>query len=344
MSTKKIVIVGAGGHGLLAFRKLFQIRDQTYKIYYNTTDWGGSYGLFGRLMECQNGKLNTQLHNHKLPLLPFADPNKLICYYTKLQNKKVAIALDFRSIEPNDFASHIKVLCSFFGFSSLQKIEFEEYFRLFWQFYKVNQNKIGYKDKVNLGYIFHFFVYQSCGSVAGWNTFFQESQIIPANLSIDFSFADRQILVAKDISLVKVHGEDKIDKHKTPLLPETLHLKGLPGHKNQVSNRLLKDLQEAKAVIIPNGSICNWIPLVNIKEVKEALSQKTIIWVTNPFRTKNELINPNYQLFLNEVGLFPKILSSKTNNPNLDFIHSLDQDKNGRYLPDQLCQEIFKLI
>jgi hypothetical protein len=106
----------------------------------------------------------------------------------------------------------------------------------------------------------------------------------------------------------------------------------------------IKILNQADLVIIPNGSVGNWLSVVNYQKVKSILKDKKIVWLTNPYRNKNELINPNYVLYFNECDIVINTFVPSKNDQNPEYMNVLDQDKNGRYIPSQVAEEILKML
>ena len=344
-SKKQILVLGAGGHGLTSLDCLFQNQNINFRVYYNTTDWGGSYGLWGRLLEHKDNELNKQLHQKELPVLPFADPNKLILYYWKKINPHDGDMINFRS---NNYKEQIKIINKITEKLDIDKetnLEILAYVDKIWKYWHINKSSIKYKSMFCIAYPIHSFIFHKLKSIDNWNTFWHKKNILPKNLNLLFTNGQRNILVGKDISLEEVSGENNVDIHKSPFLPETMYLQDIATSQESIcSSRLIKDLQNADLVIIPNGSVANWIPIVNQKAVRDILQKKIVVWITNPYRTKNELINPNYYLFFRENGITPITLAQKNGIKNSEFLNILEQDKNGRYLSEQISTEILKWL
>ncbi len=344
MSFYKILVLGAGGHGILSLRNLFEEEKIDFKIFYNTTDWGGSYGLWGRLLEYNNHELNQKLHNQKLPVLPFADPNKLICFYLEKSGIDPKLYFDFRSNNQKEHVSAINKMFDKIKLTNDQKSKFLEYFGIVWYYYKQNRFNLEYESKLCLGYIFQSFLYSSLGGMKAWNTFYQNIGILPKNIEICFSGDDRNILAGNDISLERVIGEDKLDTYQSPILPNSLELLDI-YHQTINCNRLTVDcVEQSDLIIIPNGSVANWLPLTNDSTLKTTLKSKKIVWITNPYRTHNELINPNYYLYLKENDFNSIPLAQLNGIKNKGFWNVLEQDKQGKYKPKDIANQILKII
>ena len=344
---KNVIILGAGGHGVLSLKDLLVIEDFNFKVYYNTTDWGGSFGLWGRLLEHNKEELNCKLHNYNMPILPFADPNKLLCYYIEKNKSNKEIAGDIFNFRSNNHKDHITKIDRLFDilkFDNRTKSVFIDYFDTVWFFYKKHKFDLKYKNEMCLSYILQSFLHFQKNDINGWNNFYHNLEILPKNIQIRFSNNERNILVGKDISLVEVIGEDLLDIHNSPLLPDSIRLKTKNGINTNCCQQTIKDIEEADCVIIPNGSVANWLPMTNDSRIKDILKTKKLIWITNPYRTHNELINPNYHLYLKEIGLEPIPLAQLNGIHNNEFKNILEQDKSGKYNTKQLAHEITKII
>ena len=344
---KNVIILGAGGHGVLSLKDLLAINTFNFTIYYNTTDWGGSFGLWGRLLEHNNQELNHRLHNYSMPILPFADPNKLLCHYVGIskpsQNTNIDV-FNFRSNNHKDHLVKIEKLFDIVKFDNRIKAIFIDYFDTVWFFYKKHKFDLKYKNEICLSYILQSFLYFQKNNMNGWNNFYHNLGILPKNTQIKFSNGERNILFGKDISLVEVIGEDSLDIHNSPLLPDSIRLKTKENVNTSCCEQTIKDIKEADCVIIPNGSVVNWLPMTNDSRIKDILKTKKLIWITNPYRTHNELINPNYHLYFKEIGLKPIPLAQLNGIHNNEFLNILEQDKAGKYNTKQLAQEITKII
>ena len=169
-------------------------------------------------------------------------------------------------------------------------------------------------------------------------------KILPSNVYLDFTSKNRQVMTARDLSLEKLFGEDQIDSYYSPILPETMFFENPDESLGKPKKPFIKVLNQADLVIIPNGSVGNWLSVFNYQKVKAILKEKKIVWLTNPYRNKNELINPNYILYFTECGVKVNTFVPSKNDQNLEYMNVLDQDKNGRYIPTQVAQEIFKLL
>jgi hypothetical protein len=384
----KMVVIGSGGHGVMSLSELLKHEQYDHYIYFNTGDWGGSWGLWGRLLEYNGNELNLILHKQPLDVLPFADLNKAICHFVNLKNhteeslenlpnlepeKAETIdldskpkrnrntnrcVLDFRSDKYSDHKVKIAKVVELVNFDIDQQSEFSDYFQKAWTFYQKNKLKLKYEKQFCVGYVLQFYVYYKSSLLASdssnslenkdvmyfWNKFWQDLEILPDNVYLDFTSKNRQVMTARDLSLEKLFGEDQIDCYYSPILPETMFFENPDETLGKPKKPFIKVLNQADLVIIPNGSVGNWLSVVNYQKVKSMLKDKKIVWLTNPYRNKNELINPNYVLYFNECGISVNTFVPSKNDQNPEYMNVLDQDKNGRYVPAQVAEQILKML
>ena len=274
-----------------------------------------------------NGKSNT--------FLPFGDPNKLINFYSLQLYPEIqffdvrGLNYDFLKDKSVEFLNTIKASDKF------QK-EFQDYLKVSFDFFVENRHKLSFKRELCLGYIFHSFVLNKAGNVGGWNKYFQELKILPKNINLSFAYHERTVMVAKDISLVKLVGEDKIDHHDNPILPATVHLSSMHTKKSITElTELFAKINQSDCVLIPSGSITNWISILNLEGVVDILKTKKVLWLTNPYKSKNELDNMDYFYYFKSVGIKPIILKSRKDF-KLKSKHTLLLNKKGRYETDNI--------
>jgi hypothetical protein len=383
---QKIVIIGSGGHGVMSLSELLKDCRYDHYVYFNTGDWGGSWGLWGRLLEFNENELNILLHKTRLEVLPFADMNKALCYFINLKNQKekntgsLSQLIQEATFEGNDYDQRQKRMqvnkCVLdfrsdkfhdhkLKFPQILKLldlqyhsEFLQYFQTAWKFYQKNKLNLKYEKQFCIGYVLQTFIYfksiervsETSNSLENkdvlwfWNKFWQDLNILPDNVYLDFTSKNRQVMTARDLSLEKLFGEDQIDSYYSPILPETMFFENPDETLGKPKKPFIKILNQADLVIIPNGSVGNWLSVVNYQKVKSILKDKKIVWLTNPYRNKNELINPNYVLYFNECDIVINTFVPSKNDQNPEYMNVLDQDKNGRYIPSQVAEEILKML
>jgi hypothetical protein len=375
--TPTITIIGSGGHGVASLYELLKHTEYEHSVYFNTGDWGGSWGLWGRLLEFNDNELNTKLHGSRIDVLPFADINKAICHFITVlfpdkfvfssatsqdsiskvyKYKPIAInrpILDFRSNLLSENKLVLLEILKLTKFNVEEEKEFRRYFEIAWSYFQKNKVKLKVEKPFCLGYVLQFFVFfksTQLAQISGldpmshWNQFWQKIEVLPRNVYLDFTSKNRQVMTAKNLSLEKLMGEDQVDSYYSPILPETMIFENINQTLGKPKKPFLKVLEKSDLIIIPNGSVGNWLSVINYQKVKTILQGKNVVWLTNPYRNKNELINPNYVLYFKENGIDVKTLVPSKNNQNPDYFSVLEQDKNGRYVPDQVAKEILKFL
>ncbi|NJK71006.1 MAG: hypothetical protein HC932_01980 [Thermales bacterium] len=74
-------------------------------------------------------------------------------------------------------------------------------------------------------------------------------------------------------------------------------------------------LKESELIIIPNGSIANWLPIVNVKKVRQVLQKKSkkkeVLMLMNLFFGSNEYPCDVYGYYLKGLGVEPVIMAPK---------------------------------
>lgn len=342
-STQQILVLGAGGHGTISLTELFLSKGVSFDIVFHTADWGGSQGMWGRLLKLGDYHLDKSLNGKSDTFLPFGDPNKLINFYT--QQKFAGLEFfDLRSFDYTILETKSLVFLEAIGSSEDFKREFLDYLKTAFDFFVINRKKLGLKREFCVGYVFHTFLLKKNDSVFGCNKFLQDLEILPKNLELSFCSDRRTVMVAKDISLVKLIGEDKVDHHDNPILPDSVHLSD-PATKKPIKEvpELLAKIKNSDLVIIPTGSITNWVSILNIPGVVELLKSKKVIWITNPYKSRNELDNLDYCKYFQTLGINPIIFKSRK-DPRLKSQFELTLNKKGRYEASEIRRIVEKII
>jgi hypothetical protein len=342
-STQQILVLGAGGHGTISLTELFQSKMFRFEVVFHTADWGGSQGLWGRMLRLGDYHLDRTLNGKSETFLPFGDPNKLINFYAQQKFEGLEF-FDFRSSNFSLLEQKTKIFLDLIDSTEFFKKEFLDYLKTAFDFFSVNRKKLGSKKEFCVGYVFHTFLLKKNESLLGCNKFLQDLDFIPKNVEIDFCSDCRTVMIAKDISLVKLVGEDKIDHHDNPILPDSVYLSD-PITKKPIDNlpKLLTKIQNADLVILPTGSITNWVCILNIPGIVELLKQKKVVWITNPYKSKNELDNLDYFYYFKSLGISPIILKSRKDS-RLKLGFELMLNKKGRYEPKEIRKAIERIF
>ncbi len=315
---KKVLILGSGGHGWESLSEFFDSNNNQIDLYTLTSDWGGFTGTFGRLMEVDNGIVNQKLHKKILPILPWGDLNKIITFYTSLRfGTNVGQTLNFRSFHIYEVLQEFEILSDFLALEHSVIKHFEEYLHEFYNLFGEYQHKIDLIKAPCLGNLWQQYLFWQLDNIESWNEFYRYKNILPQNLHLNFTADQRQVLTAQTSDSSKIIGEEIIDVSEVPILPESLNLVNLDEQKSELEENLLSKLRSADCVIIPNGSVANWIPLLNNTEILDIIKHKKLIWILNLFHTQNELNISKYLEYTASLGLNPSILAPKKLPPEV---------------------------
>jgi hypothetical protein len=322
MSSKKVFVLGAGGHGIASITPyLFGLHDTEVCIYYVPADSGGSTGTITNVFEYNNGILNQQIHgdtNHNV--LPFGDMNKLIMSRLQSLGKDNYAVINQRSDDSNELITYGKELLSTLGCTKLEE-DFVQYLSSYLNYYQSIRDASDFDLlETCLGNLWHTFLHFKTGNLVGINRFYKEHGIIPDLVKFDFTFHQRQTLIGSTIKAELLLREDIIDDSLHRLLPSTLKIADKEGVRtySPVSEMCIEDLITSDLIIIPNGSIANWLAIVNSSnEVKTILKQKgsqgKVIWMANLFYSQNEFPLDTYlELVVDNYGIPLHLLSTNT--------------------------------
>ena len=167
-----------------------------------------------------------------------------------------------------------------------------------------------------------------------FNSLCHTFEILPSNILVNFGDCERRILVGSDGELAII-GEENLDEWHKPILPQSLEIKTKNLEKPTIYEPLLKNLENSDLVIIPTGSVANWLGFVNNSQVLSVLRQKNLqnklIWIQNNEQNPQEFPVEIYQKYLDSLELKPIIIKTK----------NLQKDK-ARKLVAQKLVEIIK--
>lgn len=323
--SKKIFILGAGGHGIESILEFILLSKHHFYISYLPVDYGGSTGNLTRVIEFDNNFINNLLHsdsNH--PSMPFGDFTKLAGYLLihKFQdsakidpsNRFSNSILEFRS---NDF---YELSEKFDKLKDLMNLELElcKDFSLYLKKYLELLNSVKYRKfsliDTSFGNIWHNYCYFKFGTLNRITLFYLQNLQIKSDISTVFTFEKRQVLVGQTIADEFLIGEDIVDVSQKSILPYSLKILG--QNKSWIekpwSDQVFDYIAKSEVLIIPNGSIANWIALINSSfEIRDLLKKKSkikpIIMFSNLFYSQNEfpiesyleLLVDNYDIRIN---------------------------------------------
>jgi len=348
-TNKNILIFGVGGHGWESLSSLLIQETKEFKVYGTTVDWGGSTGFWGRLLELNDDELNKNLHSQiTQPVLPWGDFNKLIIYFLeKSFGLEVAESLNFRSLEILEHLQQFKTLEKALDLEEKMADSFKEYLQASFNFLEKNSTNLEEIKTICLGNPWHQFLCFKLGNLKAINEFYHQKKVLPSNIYRLFTSNEREVLIGKNTSKKVLIGEDPIDISETAIEPKTLKHFNKKQKKARVSRDFLLDIQKSDYLVIPNGSIANWLPLINYPQIRKELVKKSaegkIIWILNLFHTLNELNITSYVEYLYSLNIFPKILVSKDLPENIPQEIYQKYREQGKFLNLHTPIEVSKL-
>ncbi|MBC7472045.1 MAG: hypothetical protein H7196_02155 [candidate division SR1 bacterium] len=326
LKQKNLSILGSGGHGWESIKHVIDSYDGLVTIYMLPVDWGGSTGTIGRLLKLRNGELNKLLHNDlNYPILPFGDLNKFIATYVEQAcgnhvlieyKEKVINCLEFRS---DSYLALLRVFTKIICCLKLDVViveKFEIYLKTYLEYYLEFKDYLVHSKTTSLGNLWHSFLFYEFGSIKGLVNFYQKNNMLPQNFSIEFTSENREILKGTYFNehnhSFELNGEDLIDASDYPIDPTSFELLTIEKNQPKVNSQFLENLKKSSTIIIPNGSLANWIPLIKINNITKILREKAtngqLIWVMNLFHSKNEYPFDVYYHYISTLEITPIIL------------------------------------
>jgi hypothetical protein len=328
----KIAVLGVGGHGWRSLSRYIATVDHEIDFWYLTADWGGFTGQFGRLLELDNHKINHLLHNNQqLPVLPWGDINKVVSYYLcKIKGIYAQECFDKRfSMNPKNqeadwqksklgLSNKLNEMLSILNLNGEFKTEINAYLDETIGYMQNNISDLNFASSGgSIANFWQNYIYYISQNIYQFNHFYHLNSLLPFNLNLYFTSFERQILVGRNSDGQELIGEENLDTSTSPILPSSMRLVDTnmePYDQNEISI-LYRQLRLSDYIIIPNGSIANWLPLVNIPEVNQLLSQKSnngkVISLMNLFYTSNEMEYYEYMKYLDGLGIHPIVLGPK---------------------------------
>ena len=345
MTIKNIFILGGGGHGITLLTKYLISSKSNFQIYYNTTDWGGSQGLWGRMLELNNFELERQLFNTTESFLPFADLNKTLIEFSRHSSRKDNLEdLNHRSHSLKEALAEFTKLANVLGLKLQDELAFKGQMKQIWAFNYKNRPKIKYFKEICFGYFWHQRLFNKTKNIKDWNKYWQDLGFLPHNVDLKFSQDIRTTLIATDINLTAVISEEVIDFHKQPFLADQVFIQSKDLRSElPLSQEFLNDLRAADVVLIPSGTICNWIGFCNYGLVRNILGKKKLVWLCNPRKSRNELPIKDYYEFL--VKINPEVVALTSIKKQVNFgMKVLELDENGKHDPDQMAEVLHEVL
>lgn len=323
----RIAILGSGGHGWQSLNQYITSVDHEIDFWYLPVDWGGFTGLFGRLMEKENRQFNSKIHNKIVPVFPWGDVNRLIAFF--LEYNFTAQLRDNFELRHNLIKAqneHLlpSISSNLIGFCEELKIDkktmFEAIAYLGDCLDEINSFYLDLNHPYTKGSIsnfWHNYLFAKEPNMYSFNHFYQKNGILPYNISVNFVGKDRFILSGFDQDNQLIVGEELIDTNNKPIKAETFFLENIEQEvitENDITE-LTYRLKLTDYIIIPNGSIANWLPLVNIPSIalllKEKSEQGKLIAFMNLFHTSNEFQYSYYIKYLSSLGISPLLIGPR---------------------------------
>jgi hypothetical protein len=345
---KQIIILGSGGHGWQSLRQFFKKSiNFDILIYGLTSDFGGSTGNWIKLLEFNNFELSKKLFNSQKEALPFGDFNKIISYFVALKHgQKTANILDFRSNILDQHIQKIEFLSNIFKLNQEIKNDLENYFKTTFKYYLENKNSLNFdlEKALCFGNLWQDFVLNKFSPDFDFNAFYHQKNILPKNIKLQFTAKKRQVLIAQDFDKKKIVGEEEIDIIEKQMDPKSFQLTSFYKNESELNSNILENLKKADFVIIPNGSVANWLPLTNDPEILQILKQKSLkqslIWLVNPINANNELTAIHYLKYFHSKGMKPITIG---NNPSFLSDYNINL-KEKLYDCDEVFETLLKII
>jgi hypothetical protein len=315
----KVLIFGAGGHGWKTVSDLLISDKFDFSIYTSTADYGGAQGVWYRLLEYNDFELSKKLFGEITGSLPFGDLNKILTFFLSRKfGSLVGDLLNYRSDSLEKLKLAFEELAIHLGFEKVISDDFESFLELGFKYYQNHKHNLDYQTEKEfcLGYPFADYLLWKLEKMSAFNSFYQKKLILPKNIHLDFIAENRQILVAIDLNGVELESEHIIDIHKVPILPESLKILETDGKSSKFKDGFLRKLKSSDWVILPNGSIANWLPILNNPKVTKILQQKSeakkLIWLINSGKTENEFYLKDYLKYLKSLNLNPILIGPKS--------------------------------
>jgi len=345
MQTPYLSLLGCGGHGWQNCSILVETWQNNVYLWYQTVDWGGFTGLWGRYLEDNNSYANTLLHGYKTPVFPWGDINKAIGYFLSQKSETLEKLWIQRQKSESELVEATQVFLNELNVNDADKEAFVAYLKTAYNGLAEYQKKSGYEARnPALAHFFSPWLFSKLQSMEQWNDWWKTNNILPTHIHLCFTHTNRTTLIAIDEHNTPLTGEDIIDDHFCALLPESIALNSIDAH---VDANFLSILSQS-TVVIPNGSIANWLSLVNDDTVGSILQKKihsnnetqpttTFFWVPNLAHSNQEYNTWVYAHYLEKINLPADIILGCEDDLNVAFpditsvIHTIRLDKGEHF-------------
>ncbi len=317
-----VTFLGPGGHGWASAREIVfskdpKRQDENLKREINflqaPADHGGASGLMSRLLELDQGVLNRSLHGDiAFPIYPWGDYNKLIAFFIGQRHPDCEASFLARSSNLNQLVGYFDSFASCIKADRALVQNFMEYIH---EIFEYSSNSGFPLSDVSVAHFFNPFIFNREGTMEKFNQYYHDIGILPKNCFLHFLTQSRVVLHGEDCNGTILVGEDIIDDHNLPIAPKDYSLRKVNGE--LITGEDIKDsldlITRSDYILLPNGSIANVFPIINILEVQELLvplgQDDRVIMLQNLFYKQNELPNNVYVSYLiKTLGIEPTVI------------------------------------
>lgn len=172
--------------------------------------------------------------------------------------------------------------------------------------------------------------------------FLKDLHLVPRGCRLEFLIDGRYILTAKSTDSIEIVGERYFDDYvgKNPIEPSSYSIVAVDGQ--DLDDKFREMVTNSDIVVIPPGSLSNWMPLIN--KFKEQLKDKPLIWIVNSFHHDSEVELASQIKYLETIGLNPIILAPKIDNPFDEIEDEMRASFEERYVQQRKTAEDFSSI
>lgn len=153
--------------------------------------------------------------------------------------------------------------------------------------------------------------------------FLKDLSLVPRGIRIEFLIDGKFNLNGESEDGVRISSEKFFDEYPslTPVKLSSYEIKIIEGR--EIENKFIELCNFSELIIIPPGSLSNWMPLIN--KFSKEIRTKPIIWFVNSFIHYSEQILENQINHLLNLGINPLIIAPKLNN----VFDELNSDERG---------------